>query len=95
LEKEKFQFRIEIAQDEYINAIQIISTAVATLPDKKIKMEGLIIDIDTIHNVNNQEFMDFVSELQEKLDKIHLMNKVTFFKCITPTTLNALEPIYE
>ena len=95
LEKEIFQFRIEIAQEGYINAIQIISSAVATLPDKKTNKEGLIIDIDTIHNVNNQKFTDFASELQEKLDKIHLVNKVTFFKCITPATLYALEPIYD
>ena len=95
LDKEVFRIRIEIPRDEYINAIQIISSAEATTMGETTKKEGLIIDIDTINILNNHKFTDFSHRLSEKLDKIHLVNKEAFFKCITPATLERLEPIYE
>jgi len=93
LEKEVFQFRIEIADGEFINAVQIVSSGVVTTRGKTTK-EGLIIDIDTIRKVDNLDIKTFLSELQERLENIHQKNKVMFFKCLTPTTLEILEPIY-
>lgn len=93
LEKEVFQFRIEIADGEFINAVQIVSSGVVTTKEKTTK-EGLIIDIDTIRKVDNLDIKTFLSELQERLENIHQKNKVMFFKCLTPTTLEILEPIY-
>lgn len=94
LEKEVFQFRIEIPQDKYIHAILIVSSAVLTLNDGT-KKEGIVIDIDSICNIDNQSFNDFNTGFNEKLDDIHLKNKEMFFECITPETLKYLEPIYE
>ena len=94
LDNQIFQFRIEIKKDEYINIIQILSSAVATLPDLKTKKEGLVIDIDTICDVNIRS-TDFVIDLQDKLEKIHDMNKHTFFSCLTQATLIDLGPTYE
>lgn len=94
LEKEVFQFRIEIPQDNYIHAIQIVSSAGLTLTDGTNK-EGMVIDIDSICNVDNQRFDDFNKGFYEKLDKIHHENKLLFIKCLTPETLEYLEPTYE
>jgi uncharacterized protein (TIGR04255 family) len=95
LEKEVFTFRIEIPQDEFINVVKILSSAVVTAPDKTTK-QGLIVDIDTIRETNNQSFNDFISGLENNLKIIHLKNKQTFFQwCITPQTLAYLEPTYE
>lgn len=94
LEKEVFQFRIDIPQDNYIHAIQLVSSAGLTLNDGT-KKEGIIIDIDSICDVGNQQISDFNNKFHEKLDDIHLKNKKMFFECITPETLKYLEPIYE
>lgn len=94
LEKEVFQFRIDIPQDNYIHATQIVSSAGLTLNDGT-KKEGIIVDIDSICNIGNQHFNDFNKEIHEKLDDIHLKNKAMFFECITAETLKYLEPIYD
>jgi uncharacterized protein (TIGR04255 family) len=93
LEKEVFQFRIEITDGEFINAVQIVSSGVVKTQDNTTK-EGLIIDIDTIRKVDSLNIKTFISEIEEILENIHHNNKVMFFKCITPTTLDLLEPVY-
>lgn len=93
LEKEIFQFRIELVDGEYINAVQIVSGGIVTNIDGTTK-EGLIIDIDTIRKVN-EDIKTFISELEGRLEEIHQKNKKMFFKCLTPATLGILEPIYE
>jgi uncharacterized protein (TIGR04255 family) len=95
LKKEKFSFRTELLQEEYVNIIQIVSSAKFTSSDGKIKKEGLVLDIDTVCIVKDEKFTDFTVDLQTKLDKIHDVNKVTFFNCITPDTLDMLGPVYE
>lgn len=95
LKKEKFLFKTELLQEEYVHIIQIVSSAKFTSSDGKIKKDGLIIDIDTVCVVKDEKFADFTVDLQTKLDKIHTENKVTFFNCITPKTLDILEPVYE
>jgi uncharacterized protein (TIGR04255 family) len=94
LEKESFQFRIEIPKDNIINAIQILSSASVILEDGS-KKTGLVIDIDTICNVPDQKITDFSKSLSDNLDQIHHINKETFFECITPETLASLEPQYD
>ena len=94
LDNEVFQLRIEIPQDRYINVVQILSSALVTTQDKTTK-QGLIVDIDTICNIDNQRFNDFISGLEKNLNIIHQKNKEIFFRCITPETLNFLEPTYE
>jgi uncharacterized protein (TIGR04255 family) len=94
LERERFQFRIEIPHDGYIKSIQIITDASVTTIDKKT-MQGLVVDIDTICNVSDEPIKDFIVGLEDKLNKIHDISKATFFECITSDTLKVLEPSYE
>jgi uncharacterized protein (TIGR04255 family) len=93
LEKEIFQFRIELVDGEYINAVQIAAAGVFTNEEGTTK-QGLIIDVDTIRKVDD-DAKTFISELEGRLEEIHKRNKETFFKCLTPATLAMLEPIYE
>jgi len=95
LEKEVFQLRIEIPQDEFINAVQILSSALVTTQDKTTK-QGLIVDIDTICNIDNELFNNFIRGLESNLNIIHQKNKEIFLKwCLTPETLTFLEPTYD
>jgi uncharacterized protein (TIGR04255 family) len=94
LEKENFSLRIEIPEDDILHAVNVISSATATLADGS-KREGIVIDIDSITNVDNEEFGQWLEQLPDNLEKIHAGNKNMFFKCLPKGTLDSLEPIYE
>ena len=92
--KEIFQVRVEIPNGKITNVVQIISKAVAAFPDGTTK-EGLIIDIDTVTNVDNINMHKLLEDLQTNLDNAHDSNSELFFSCLRPETVVALEPIYE
>jgi len=84
LSKEVFLLRIEIPQDDFINVVQLVSSALVTAQDKTTK-QGLVVDIDTIRDVGNQQFNDLISGLGNNLDIIHNKNKAIFFDWLEPT----------
>ena len=91
---EAFQIRMEIPRDGFISVIQLVSSAAATLHTGESR-KGLIIDVDTIANLNRVAFQEFYNEFSAKLDTIHLSNKKVFFDCLTPETISALDPEYD
>ena len=94
LEKEPFQLRMEIPRDGFINVVQVMSAAEATLHDGTTKT-GLVVDVDTVVNQNAISMQKLLEEFSDKLDTIHQINKAMFFDCITPQTIELLEPVYE
>ena len=94
LEKEAFNLRIEIPKQGFINAIQFVSSATVKLSDGTTR-EGVVVDVDTILNLNNITMQNLVEKFSDKLEAIHETNKSIFFNCLKPETIRALEPIYE
>ncbi len=94
LEKENFSLRIEIPEERILHAVNVISSATATLADKSVR-EGIVIDIDSIINVDNQDFGKWIEQLPDNLEIIHTGNKNMFFKCLPQGTIESLEPVYE
>ena len=94
LKQEVFTLRMEIPKDGMLHAVQITSSAVATLQDGSNK-EGVIVDIDTISELNNPDFGYWIGQLSGKLDSLHQANKAMFFECLRPEAIAALEPVYE
>lgn len=94
LTKEIFSLRMEIPSEDMLHAIQIASSAVVTLQDGSSR-EGVIVDIDTISDLENQDFAYWLEQLSDKLESMHLANKTRFFECIRPETIASLEPVYE
>lgn len=94
LEKEPYQIRVEIPRGGLLNIVNIVSSAKATL-HTGISKEGLIVEVDTIVMLNSESISALVNDFPNKLEAIHLTNKTVFFDCITPTTLDSLEPVYE
>lgn len=93
--KENFQLRIEIQKDDLTHVVQIVSSAIVDLPGKG-KIEGVIVDIDSIKDITPENFIDFLGSLEgERLEQIHISNKKMFFSCLNPETIQSLEPIYE
>lgn len=93
LSNQNFQLRIEIPDNNFISAIQIVSDANVVLPNEESR-SGLVIDIDTIINVNYLPSQIY-ENLDSHLEEIHLASKKLFFSCLSKTALSLLEPQYE
>lgn len=94
LENEAFQIRLEIPRDGFIHAVQVVSSATATLHNAELR-QGLIVDVDTIANQQGISFEELLSGFPDKLEVIHQANKKVFFDCLKPQTIAALEPEYD
>ena len=94
LQNEAFQLRVEMPRDGFTNAVQVVSSAKLTLPNGEIK-EGVVVDVDTIANLQRVPLPALLDGFEGKLDSIHQTNKTIFFDCLKPETIEALEPSYE
>ena len=94
LTQEIFSLRMEIPKEGMLHAVQITSSAIATLQDGSSR-EGVIVDIDTISDLENQDFAYWLERLSDQLELMHAANKAMFFECLRPETIASLEPVYE
>jgi uncharacterized protein (TIGR04255 family) len=94
LAAEPFAVRIEIKQNEFANLLHVAGQAQVTLPDGNIR-SGLLIDVDTVVDHRTADFDQFTLELPERLERIHTENKTRVFECLTPETIEYLEPVYD
>jgi uncharacterized protein (TIGR04255 family) len=91
--KEKFSVRIEIANSDFINIIQLAAPVSAVLPNKEVR-NGIIVDIDCIGTRQHININDFNKDLPNLLESVHSECKVKFFECLKPETITTLEPVY-
>ncbi|EPZ13963.1 hypothetical protein M622_19350 [Thauera terpenica 58Eu] len=94
LKQEIFSLRVEIPKEGLLHAVQITSSATATLQDGSSR-EGIIVDIDSISDLGSLDFGNWLERLPDQLELMHLANKAMFFECLRPETIVSLEPIYE
>lgn len=95
IESEGFLLRVEIAKDSFVHIIQIMPAASAKLIDGTDR-KGIIIDVDTIHDIDHQTIPNVIGEdFQARLDLIHNANKKMFFDCLKSETIENLEPVYD
>lgn len=91
----RLTMRLERIGDEYDTVIQVISHAVVMSENGQFNKNGLVLDIDTIKNLNvNSDVALFISDTDNQLNKIHAYNKSTFFSCLKQSTIDALGPVY-
>ena len=94
LSNEHFQVLMEISEGEFVNAVRVISSAIAKLPTGD-SQEGMIVDIDTIANTQGDAIDVFLDRFSEKLDAIHVINKKMFFDALTNEIIETLGPVYD
>lgn len=94
LKNEHFNVSMNITNEEYTHTVQIISAAQALLHNQK-KLDGAIVDIDSVVNIGEISLEELMKNLPEKLEEIHIENKTMFFSCITKETLKNLDPAYD
>ena len=91
---ERFNIRLDIEDDNFIHILNIVSGASSDLGNGK-HLSGLVIDTDTIKNVDDEPYDDWVGELGPHLDQLHISNKKMFFNCLSENGLTELSPQYE
>ena len=84
------QLRTEIVENGFLNVIQIASNATIELVTGQ-KLEGCLLDIDTICRGKVQNFW---KELPSLLQSAHDTEKMIFFSVLTDETIKELEPIW-
>jgi len=94
LASDHFTVRVEIKRDAFINIVQIATSSSVVLASGEART-GLLIDVDTVADHKTADFAKFTHELQDRLDIIHDQNKTMFFECLTPETIEYLEPVYD
>ena len=94
LSSEPCHIRMDVQVNGFINIITMASSATANDERGSVK-QGLVIDIDTIKELNDMPFAELCTDIESKLQALHAVNKKTFFDCLTPPGLAFLEPIYE
>jgi len=85
--------RIEIPRGDYRHIVSIQTGAVSEVPDRP-RTEGVIVDVDTICKLTEPDLSAFLHDMPTRLDAIHMENKRMFFECLTPETIEALDPVY-
>ena len=86
--------RVELGRSEFIDIVQIVTSAQVAIENVGMK-SGLLIDVDTIVDHNTDDFAKFLEELPDRLDRLHSENKYMFFQTLTKETIEFLEPVYQ
>jgi len=81
--------RAEIPDGKCQSIVQILQHAIAEIPSRGEKLEGLLLDVDTLLP---GPFSDFWGEYPELLEKVHLAEKRVFFGLLSEDTLERLGP---
>lgn len=91
---QRFNFRIELPEDDVLHILTMVSDATAKSKKDGTITQGLVIDVDSIFSMRDPSFEQWVEGLNSGLESLHIKNKKLFFNCLSPATLNKLEPEY-
>lgn len=91
IKKEPVNLRVDLAKDNFLHAIQVLSNGVLEENGKVVK-KGIFVNIDSIKNNPDN---DFWSSLSDNLEEIHTATKKQFFNLLRDETITLLDPIYE
>lgn len=75
----------------YVHIIQIASPTEAKLSSAE-KLNGVLLDIDTIYSIDTHE--SFWSEFDNQLAEMHQASKEIFFTLLDDDTITLLQPEY-
>lgn len=86
--------KIHRKDGDILHLISVVTGAQAQLTNGK-QVFGIVVDIDSIRNVEFPDFRTFVAELEPALETLRQANKEMFFGCLTETAIREMEPQYE
>lgn len=89
---EHFTLQVQCMEDSVIHILSIATGASGQITGKE--MSGVLIDIDSIRNVDIPDIQTFANNLEVDLENLRQSNKEKFFGCLTKDAINEMGPTY-
>jgi len=86
--------RVHQTEGDTLHIMTVATETHFQLSDGK-RISGVMVDIDSIRIIKNQDFAEFVKNLEPAVESLHQANKEKFFRCLTQATIKELEPSYD
>ena len=84
----------EILEQGIITLLHIAGKVEANIVETNETRSGLLVDIDSIRQIETTALQDFIDIAGDGLDSLHAVNKKIFFDCLSDRGLAVLEPVY-
>lgn len=85
--------KMESVRDSVIYLLSFVAGATAQLSDGRT-LTGMVIDIDSIINVDREDFHTWLRNAESAIDTLRIKNKEVFFSLLTTEALTEMEPDY-
>lgn len=92
--RDNLQLRVETKNEKLIHVFKILTSAALEVKDG-LKKSGIVVDIDTIMELDPVDMDTYLKSHGSNIDLMHDENINHFFDCLTEETLESLEPEYE
>jgi uncharacterized protein (TIGR04255 family) len=86
--------KVHHSEEGIVHIITVITGANGRLPDGR-EIFGVVVDIDSIRNIEPMPFDLFASNLEPELESLRQSNKLHFFRCLKKETVTEMGPRYE
>ena len=93
VQDDHISMQVHHVEDDTLHILTVITDAHGRMPDGS-EAHGVVIDIDSIRNIQPVGFKDFAAGLEPELEKLRQSNKIKFFGCLKQETIDQMGPIY-
>ena len=90
---EHFTLQVHSVEEDVVHILSIALGASGQINGKDVL--GVLIDIDSIRNVNVPDIQTFANNLEAGLERLKQSNKEKFFGCLTEKAIQEMGPTYE
>ena len=90
---EQVTLQVHRREEDVIHILSIATGANGQINGQAVS--GVLVDIDSIRNVNVPSIRAFANGLEEELESLRQSNKEKFFSCLTEETIAEMGPTYE
>ena len=88
------KIQVHYVEGDACHILTVITGANARMPDGR-EAFGVVVDIDSIQNVEPIPLNEFVQGLADRLEALRQSNKAHFFSCLKQKTIGEMSPTYE
>ncbi len=81
-------------EGDALHILTVITGASARLTSGETR-NGVIVDVDSIRNIEPRPYQEFAEGLEPQLEKLRKSNKEMFFSCLKPETIEEMGPVYD
>lgn len=89
-----FNLQVHYKEGETLHIFKVVTGANARLVTGEMR-QGVVVDVDSIRNIEPRPYPKFAESLEPELEALRQSNKVKFFSCLKPETIEEMGPVYD